>query len=179
MANKLYVNPETATLWDDSASNEDINTNALGSDDVSNCGSYIDLGSAARSEWYRWELFIDGFGTGTLAVGESVDLYFSTAQEGVNTDDFDGPPTGTPSTSAGYALDGTSAAERRQKLLNLVPAGSVIAHTATTSEDFKASGRVKLPGRYVSPVVHNNTGAALASVDTHVITLSPIPPELQ
>lgn len=178
MPNKVYVAAETARTWSDSGTTSDelLDIGGLAADDVSGMGSYWDLGSASRSEWYEWEFHIAGFDTPPV-VGEAVHLYF--AMSNATTTGWDGEPDTAPGDATEGTLDGT-AADRRASLPNLLYAGSVVVRTTTAADELRKRGVVRLPSRYVSPVVHNDTADALLSTsDDHMITLTPIPAELQ
>lgn len=167
-ANKVYIAPETAIVWTDSGGDEllDLGGAAAG---TSTMGSFADLGPSSRSEYYNFELLIDGFDTAPV-VGESVDLYFS---QSIATTNFDGNPTTDPTTSA----EGTITIDQ---LKNCMFVGSAVVYSTTVTDELKSTGIVRLTSRYVSVVVHNNTADALESTsETHKVTLIPIPPEVQ
>lgn len=170
MVNKLYINPETAITWANSGGDEllDLGGTGGGADGVV-MGSFLDLGSAARSEFYMYELTIDGFDTAPV-IGESVLLYLAFSNATTN---FDGNPTTDPTTTA----EGTMTTDQLRNVL-LLDAASV--YSTTAANELKISGTVRIPFRYVSPVVHNNTVDKLLSTsDAHTFILTPIPPELQ
>ena len=165
--NKVYINPETAVVWTDGGTEElDIGGQAADGIDM---GSFLDLGSGARSEWYQVELLIDGFDTAPV-VGESVDLYIA---QSIATTNFDGNPTADPTTSAEGTITTAQAT-------NTMFVGSVLVYSTTAGDELKATFIVRLTSRYVSPIVHNNTADALLSTaDAHSVTLTPIPQEIQ
>lgn len=169
MANKIYVAPETARYWDDSAGDlllDDIN--GLAADAVA-CGAYVDLGSGSRAEEYEFEMIVDGFGTAPV-VGETVDLYFIESQDSQNF-------SGQPSTAPGATSEGTVTLAQ---LKNALFAGSAVVHSTTAGDVLQVSGVVRLTSRYVAPVVHNNTADALnSSTPAHKISLTPLPAEVQ
>ena len=170
MPNKVYINPETARTWSDAdtTSDELLDLGGAATDTVK-CGSYHDLGAAPRAEWFEVEMFIDGFATNPV-VGESVDLYFTQSN---TTTGFDGAPTTDPTDTAEGAVT-------ENQLKNLVYAVSCIVASITAANNLQARAVVRLTSRYVAPVVHNNTAdSLLGSSDAHMITLTPIPPEVQ
>lgn len=170
MVNKIYINPETAVTWTNSGGDELMDLGAGGGADGVVMGSFLDLGSAARSEFYMYELTIDGFDTAPV-IGESVLLYLSFSNATTN---FDGNPTTDPTTSA----EGTMTTDQLRNLLGPIAAASV--YSTTAANELKVSGTVRIPFHYVSPVVHNDTADKLLSTsDAHTFILTPIPPELQ
>lgn len=164
MANKIYVNPETAFSWSDAGADLvlDLGTSGGAADGVC-VGARKDLGAAARAEYYEWRIKIDGFDTAPV-VGESIDIYLATSDGTVE----DG--------EVGVAsADGTTAA-----LKNCHFIGSVIVQTTTAGDNLQASGICRVVSRYVSPVVHNNTADKLLSTsDDHWFWLTPCPAEVQ
>ena len=168
MANKIYMAAETSITWTDSGGDETLDMGGLAADAV-DCGSYHDLGSGSRSEYYEIELFIDGFDTAPV-VGETVDLYFTQSNA---TTAFDGAPSTDPTTSA----EGTVTTDQ---LPNLLYVGSVTVTSTTAATNLQARFIARLTARYVAPVVHNDTADALLSTaDSHKVVLTPIPPEVQ
>lgn len=170
MANKIYINPETTITWLNTGGDELLDLGGADGDsgDVA-VGSFHDLGSGVRSEWYDWELFIDGFATAPV-VGETADLYLIQSNE---TTSFDGNPTTDPTTTV-------QGAATTDQLRNMTYVGSAVVYSITAGDELKVHGVVRLTQRYVSPVVHNNTADDFAiSGDAHSFKLTPIPPEVQ
>lgn len=162
MANKVYINPETALTWTDSGGDETMDMGGLAVDGVRE-GARHDFGAAARSEWYEWRLFIDGFDSAP-DLGETVDLYWATS-DGTNAD-------GNAST--------TDAAGSIDSLPNMEYLGSATVETTTAGDNIVVSGYFRFVARYGQPVVHNNTADALLSTsDAHKVIITPVPPEVQ
>ena len=167
-ATKEYIAPETTITWTDSGGDELLDLGGA-SAGTSTMGSFLDLGAGSRALDYEYEMTIDGFDSAPV-VGETVVLYFSQSNATTN---FDGNPTSDPTTSA----EGTII---ENALKNLILADAASVYTTAVGDELKISGIVRLPLRYVSPVVHNNTADALeSSGDSHTVTLTPIPNESQ
>lgn len=182
MANKVYVQRETSRTWSDTGTTSDelLDLGGLTTDNVSGMGSYHDWGVAPRSEWYEWILHIAGFASNPVAadVGLPIKLFFAQAN-GTALTDWDGEPDTAPTDTAEGTLDGT-AADRRASLANLTYAGAAFVRSQVSGDELRARGIVRLTARYVSPVVHNTASVSLlATSDDHLITLTPIPPEIQ
>jgi len=168
MPNKIYVAPETTLTWTDTGGDELLNLSSLAPAGVA-MGSFADLGAASRSEWYELEVFIDGFDTAPV-VGETVDIYISQSN---GTTGFDGSPSTDPTTSA----QGTMTVNQ---LKNCLYVGSLSVYSTTAADNLRGRFIVRLPARYVSLLVHNNTvDALLGTLDAHTLKLTPIPPEVQ
>ncbi|MFQ5471185.1 MAG: hypothetical protein ACE5EH_12955 [Gammaproteobacteria bacterium] len=171
MPNKVYINPETPRTWSDAGTTSDelMDLGGLVADGVV-CGSFWDRGVAPFAEDFDVELFIDGFNTAPV-VGETILLYFT---ESDGTTGFDGRPTTDPTDTA----EGTVTTDQIKNLG--VPAVIVSVVSTTAGDNLQARAKIKLTKRYVAPVVHNNTADALLSTsDAHMVTLTPIPPEIQ
>jgi len=168
MANKVYIAPETTITWLDTGGDLDCDLGGLAADG-GQMGAYHDMGAASHAEQCEIELLIDGFDTAPV-VGETVDLYLSFSNATTN---FDGNPTTDPTTTA----EGTMTTAQ---LKNCLFVGSVVVYSTTAGDELKSTFIVRIPSRYVSPVVHNNTvDALLSTADAHSIKLTPCPPEVQ
>ena len=164
MPNKIYNNPETTLTWTDTGGDNALDLGALAADAV-RVGAQDDLGAAAKSSLYFWQLKIDGFDTAPV-VGETIDVYLAYAHNTSSVIDGD---VGA-SDAAGATVD----------LPNLHYIGSAVVQTTTAGDNLVISGIVEIRARYVSPVVHNNTVDALLSTsDAHTFTLTPVPDEVQ
>ena len=170
MANKVYINPETAFTWDNAGTGA-VNLMDLGGLAAAGLamGTYQDLGVAPRSEFYQFEMLIDGFDTAPV-VGEVITLYFSQSNSTTN---FDGNPTTDPTSSAQGTI---TLAQAKNCLL----AGVATVYSTTAADELKITGLVRIQSRYVAPVVYNGTADALLSTaDAHLVTLTPVPQEIQ
>ena len=168
MPNKIYIVPETTITWLNTGGTLDCDLGGLAAGAVQ-MGAYHDMGAASHAEQCRIEMLIDGFDTAPVE-GETVDLYLSFSDA---TDDFDGHPSVQPTPTA----EGTMTVAQ---LKNCLRVDSAVVVTTTASDKLKLTAIVRVPSRYVSPVVHNNTADALLSTaDAHSIKLTPIPPEVQ
>jgi len=163
MANKVYINEETAKTWTDSGGDYTIDLGSLASDGV-RVGAQGDLGAAPRADQYGWKLVITGFQTTPSSVGETVDLYLAFS-DGTNID-------GDVGTS--------DAAGSTDDLPNLLFLGAASTQDTTSGQNLIISGTCQILQRYVSPVIHNQVGVALNGLtDAHKFILTPIPPEVQ
>lgn len=168
MASKIYVAPETTIIWTDTGGNKLLDLGALAADAVA-MGAWLDLGSGSRAIDYEIELFINGFATAPI-IGDSIDLYLSQSNAETGFD-------GVPSTDPTATVEGTMTVAQ---LVNTKVAGSVTVVSTTAGDNLKNRFIVRLPARYVSPVVHNNTAdALLGTADVHTVKLTPIPLEGQ
>jgi hypothetical protein len=151
MANKVYIQEETAKTWTDTGGDYTLDLGSLAPDGVK-------VGAQ-----YAYKFVIDGFDTAPV-VGETVDLYLAFS-DGTYVDG----DVGTAD-AAGFTAD----------LPNLMYLGSASVQTTTAADNLIISGLVNIPFRYVSPVVHNNTAdALLGTSDAHKFILTPVPPEVQ
>jgi hypothetical protein len=170
-ASKVYINPETVIVWTDATTGGDelLDCGGLAADAV-RMGSFADLGAAPRSQWYGFELLIDGFDAPPV-VGQDIDLYFP---QSIATTNFDGNPTTDPTTT----VEGTMTVAQLKNAG--IPHGFAIVYSTTAGDELKITGVVRLISRYVAPTIHNNTEDALLSTsDAHKVTLWAIPPEIQ
>lgn len=164
MGNKIYINPETALKFADSAQSPDENltlTNLVaGSGQISN---QHDLGSAARSEWYEWRATFQ-FNTAPV-IGESIDIYISTS-DGTNPDGQQG------------TVD--AAFSDIESLRNMQYIGSVIVTSVDADHNMTSGGVLRIATRYFSVVVHNNSADNLKNnTGVNTILVTPIPSEVQ
>jgi hypothetical protein len=162
MANKVYINQETAMTWTDTGGDYTMDLGSLAADGV-RVGAQGDLGAAPRADQYQWKLVIDGFDTAPV-IGETVDLYLAFS-DGTYVDGDVGA-----SDAAGFTSD----------LPNLLFLGAASVQTTTAGDNLIISGVCQITQRYVSPVIHNNTAdALLGTADSHKFILTPVPPEVQ
>jgi len=168
-ANKVYINPETSVVWKASGGDEVLDLGGLAQDAI-DLGAYHDFGVAPRSEWYRWEIFIDGYDTAPT-LGDPIELYFTM---GTDTTHFAGEPSSGPNDTS----EGTITTDQAK---NCTLAGIAKAVSITAGDNIRKNGIVRLPLRYVAPVVHNNAASTstLLTGGAHTITLTPVPPEIQ
>ena len=163
MANKVYVNPETALLFADAAQTEDatLTLSAL----ASGAGRYsarFDRGAGARAALYEWLLNFSL--TGTNVVAAQVEVYV------VRSD----------GTYADGALGTADAALVTGKRNNLLFAGLAIVDQVTTNTVMSARGYVWLPTRYFSMAVWNATTLPFQTTTTlHQLYMTPVPDEIQ
>ena len=126
-------------------------------------GAQKDFGAGSTAGLYQWRLTVQ-FETAPV-VGETVDVYLSTS-DGTEEDGQEG--------EADAAVGDTNS------LKNMHFIGSLVVTSTDADHDMTASGVCRIPTRYVSPVIHNNTADNLqATNDTGEFTLTPIPDEIQ
>lgn len=170
MPNKVYVSPETARTWSDSGTTSDelLDLGGLAADAVA-MGSFWDRGAVPYSEWIEAEMLIDGFATAPV-VGQGVVLYVAQSQA---TTGFDGAVSTDPTDT----VEGTCTLNQAKNLLYVKAA---VVYSTTAGDQLRVRAIFRSAARYVSPVVHNDCADALKSVsDAHLITLRPIPPQVQ
>ena len=169
--NDVFMKSGTPIVWTDAGTGGDelLDAGGLAADGVV-MGSFADLGSGARSEWYSVELLIDGFDTDPV-VGEGVEVWFS---QSIATTNFDGNPTTDPTTTA----EGTMTVAQLQ---NTDLVGAVLVYAIAQADELKATfNKVNLTSRYVSMIIHNNTVDALESTsEAHKVTLTPVSIQIQ
>ena len=159
----------STTTWTDTGGDKLMDLGGLASDGLV-MGAFLDLGASPRTTLYSFELTIDGFDTAPV-VDEIVTLKFSMSNATTN---FDGNPTTDPTTSAA----GTITAAQSKNLQ--VFGGVASVYSTTAGDELKISGIVELFGRYVSPVIENETADALLSTaDAHTLILTPISQDIQ
>jgi len=162
MANKVYVARETPIVWGDTAGDLAMTINNLAAG-AGRVGAERDFGAGSTAEWFTWRLTVQ-FETAPV-VGETVDVYLSTS-DGTEEDGQEGVAN--------------AAVGDNNSLKNMLFIGSLVVTSVAPAHDMTASGVCRIPTRYVSPVIHNNTADNLkATNDTGEFTLTPIPPEVQ
>ena len=65
MANKVYINEETAKTWTDTGRDYTLDLGSLAADGVK-VGAQGDLGAAPRADQYAYKFVIDGFDTSSV-----------------------------------------------------------------------------------------------------------------
>jgi hypothetical protein len=161
MANKIYVARETGIVWSDTTGDLAMTLNNLAAAAV-RVGARKDWGAGSTSEWYEWRLTVQ-FETAPV-VGETVNCYISTS-DGTEEDGQCGT---------------ADAAGDTNMIKNMNFIGSLVVTSTDADHDMTASGICRIPMRYCSPVIHNNTADNLqATNNTGEFTLTPIPPEVQ
>lgn len=161
MADKVYVARETAIVWSDTAGDLVMTLNNLATTAL-RLGARKDWGAGSTSEWYEWRLTVQ-FETAPV-VGETVLVYLSWS---------DG-------TEEDGQLGIADAAGDANSVKNMKLIGVLVVTSTAPAHDMTASGICRIPTRYVSPCIHNNTADNFkATNDTSEFTLTPIPPEVQ
>ncbi len=162
MANKGYIARETPVVWSDTTGDLAMTLNNLAAG-AGRVGARKDFGAGSTADEFTWRLTVQ-FDTAPV-VGETVDVYLATS-DGTEED--------------GQVGTANAALSAEDKLKNLTLIGSLVVDVATVDIDFTASGVCRIPTRYVSPVIFNNTADNLqATNDTGELTLTAIPPEIQ
>lgn len=161
MANKVYAARETPIVWDDSAGDLVMTLNNLAATAL-RLGARKDFGAGSTAEWFTWRLTVQ-FETAPV-VGETVLIYLSWS---------DGSEEDGQLGVADAAGDANSV--KNMKLI-----GMLVVTSTDAAHDMTASGICRIPTRYVSPCIHNNTADNLkATANTSEFTLTPIPSEVQ
>jgi hypothetical protein len=161
MANESYLVRGTPVVWTDTTGDLAITLNNLAANAV-RVGARKDWGAGAQPDEYAWRATVQ-FDTAPV-VGETVDIFISTS-DGTEEDG----QVGT-----------ADAAGTTDKLRNLMFIGSVVVTSTSATTDMTASGICRIPTRYCSVVVHNNTVDALeATNNVSEVTLTPIYHQIQ
>ena len=161
--NKIYVNPETAITFADSAQSPSatLTFSALASG-AGRISAQFDRGAGAIAMCYVWRA--TNSLSGTNVVGAAIE-YFLATSDGTNID-------GQVGTS-----DAALASDKRNNLKFL---GLLIVDQTTTNTNMTASGTVCTSSRYLSIGVWNATTLAFqTSTSAHKFSLTPIPMEIQ
>lgn len=175
MPSKAYINPEAPTVWADSGGDKLIELQNLGgivgTTNPVACGAALDLGAGSRADEYEIEILIDGWNdkvNGTVPAGASVLVYMASSNDGTN---WNGLPITAPtaSTVGEYTV---------AQLANLQSVRDLTIY-GTVADQIRARAVVRLPSRYVAPVVWNPTYQRIGFNGNHAITLRPIPMEAQ
>lgn len=169
MPNKVYQAPETTITWADTGGDELLDLGGLAADGVA-MGSYFDMGAGSKAQEVEWEIHISGFDAQPV-IGETINLFVS--QSNVASA-FDGAPSADPTDT----VQGSMTTDQKANLG--APAGIVQATSTSCGDNLQARFKGIITGRYVSPVIHNDTADILQSAsDTHTIKMTRIPPEIQ
>jgi hypothetical protein len=160
--NKVYHAPETALTFKDSGGSAVLTLNnlAFGAGRVS---AQYDRGAGSKPGLYVWRGQFQ-FATAP-ALKELIEIYL-----------FGGD---------GSVVDGTvgtaDAALATDKRNNGLLVGCVVVDTTSTNTDVVGSGLVLILDRYISMGVWNGSAGdnLRASANTSIITLTPVPPEIQ
>jgi len=162
MANKVYINPETALAIDGTVGADYAWTVEGLADAAGRVSARIDLGVAPRADLYEWRC--SAMWQATPTQGGTLDFYIATS-DGTTVDGDVG--------TTDIALPDVD--NRR----NLQYIGSVTAEDAALTA-MNASGVFYCRSRYLSMVAYNDGGAAINATDSNfVFTITPIPAEVQ
>lgn len=162
--NDLYVSPETAITFADSAQTPTRNLTLSALATVTGrVSAQHDRGASPFAPCYLWRATFQL--TGTNVVGATIELYLATS-DGTNVDGQVG--------TADAALSSVN------KLSNLRFIGSVVVDQTTTNTSMTGSGTYCTMARYFSVVVYNATTLPLKT-DTAVnmVSMTPIPMSVQ
>ena len=162
MPNKTYVARETALTFKDSTGDVALGLNNLAAG-VARISAQKDLGAGSTPFTYEVRAVIE-FETAPV-VGEVVDLYLVTS-DGTDPDGQEG--TSDANVGNNNSLD------------NMTRIGPVVVTSTDADHQMTASFQIRIPTRYFSIVVHNNTADNLqATANTSWVIVTPIPLELQ
>lgn len=163
--NKIYVNPETAITFGDSAQSPSATITLANLATVTGrVSAQYDRGAGAHATCYAWR-FTSSL-TGTNVVGATIDVYMATS-DGTNTD-------GQVATTD-TALASSNVLPALQRL------GSLIVTQTTTNTNMTSSGDFYCTSsRYLSLVIYNATTLSMQnSTSVHKFVLTPVPLEIQ
>lgn len=162
MANKIYVNPETAIVFKSSAGDVVFTPQNI-ANNAGRISDRWDRGSGAKPSLYKWRVHTKA--AAALAVGVTLEIWFATS-DGTDADGNQG------TTDAAF-----SAADKRR---NLQYVGGIFADSTSNGEVQIGSGLVEIRDRYVSVVWWNTLGQSLTNTaGDHTFTLTPVPDEIQ
>lgn len=121
--------------------------------------------SGARAMPADWKWRCNWSLTGTNVVDSTIELWIATS-DGTNVDGV----VGTTNAALG------SANQRKA----LIFAGQLVVYQTTTNTTMTASGMVRIPDRYFSPVMYNNTGLSTQnSANVNKCWFQPLYQEMQ
>jgi len=162
MPNKVYIARETSITFTDSSGDVALTLNNLAAG-AGRISAQEDRGAGSFALDCEVRAVIE-FDTAPV-VGETVDIYISTS-DGTDPDGQEGV--------ADAALGSTNS------LKNMLYVGSLIVTSTDADHQMTASFVCRIPTRYFSIVVHNNTADNLqATANTSWIIVTPIPSEIQ
>lgn len=166
MANNVYVTEEASVVFAPSGGDEPFTITSLASG-AARVSDQYDFGASAHSEWFLVKL--ETKSGGTPVVGERLDLFCALANNGAAAEtDGDVSQTDSALSSPGNVTP------------NLQFVGSLFVQSTSTSQETRKSWIVRIPTRYVSFVLVNNTSQALSgTAGDHTVTMTPIPPQIQ
>lgn len=166
MPNKIYRAGESEIAWTPGGTNA-FGLTSLGSG-AGQMGDRVDVFGALGSEASLYELrLVTKWGTAPV-VGETLEIYLNTWDEGGGRPDVDFGST----TDTGFTNSDLTRALGPPVILPVVESSTTRAHAT--------SQIIALRSRYVAPVVWNGTADALSgTAGDHELTLQPVPPEIQ
>lgn len=168
MANKVYVNPETAVTFGSEAGDDtDWSTENI-SDGAGRQSAVHDLGAAPRADRYLLEFWTQLQATPT--VGNTVAVYIKEFGSESGTEDH---PTNDDGTS-------DAAVSAEDKLRNLKLAGVVTVDEAAANVEMGFKAVVEISVREFQLVLWNDSGASITNDAAETkARLTPIPYEIQ
>lgn len=162
MANKIYIARETAILFTGSGGDYAITLNNLAAG-VARISARADQGAGSKAGEFEVRAVME-FETAPV-VGETVDLWLSTS-DGTDPDGQEGVVNADVGDN--------------ESLKNMTLIGSLIVTSTDADHQMTASFIIRIPTRYYSIVVHNNTADNLqATANTCWVVVTPIPHEVQ
>lgn len=160
MANKIYTAAESAITFGDSSQTVVLAMQNLAAN-TGVIGAELDRGAGSLASRFRLR---GSFQKGVAGVVGQVIRIFIFTSDGTNRD----------------GLVGTSGALTENQALNAFLTLPVIVNTTSTSVRINQSFVVEIPFRYISVgVINSTTGLLLNSANACVISLTPIPDEIQ
>jgi hypothetical protein len=162
-----YMRTETATVWTDTGGDKLLNLNSMTGSGTVKMGAYLDLGAGSKADTYELEVVINGFDS-VHSASDLVEVWFAQSDDATA---FDGQPTTAPTAT----VQGTITSGQ---IRNCLPLGSLKAVGTAAAGVLQKRFIVKLVGRYVAPIIVNNSTFSLGA-SAHSLTLTPVPSEGQ
>lgn len=162
MANKVYVARETAILFRDSGGDYALTLNNLAAG-VARISAQADQGAGPKAIDFTVRVVVE-FDTAPV-VGRTIDVYLVTS-DGTDPD----------------GQEGTSDADvgTNESLKNMTFIFPLVVTSTDADHQMTASAIIRIPTRYYSIAIHNNTADNLqATANTSWVIVTPIPPEIQ
>lgn len=165
MTGEIYgVGSGTPITWQDTGGTAVMTLQAMAST-AGRVGARVDLGAWPRAIVYRWYLELEWAAAPTI--DQTVELYFGLWDNDTGPAN---PQAQLPATDTPYSAGAAGLSKRK----NLIYTGVVQAETAAVGP-FSNSGIVRLPARYVSPLVYNGGTPALKNTsNASFLRLTPL-----
>lgn len=168
MANKVYINPETAVVFGSEVGDDVAWTTESVADGAGRQSAIHDLGAAPRTDRYLLEFWSQLQATPT--VGSSIELYIKEWGSESGTEDH---PTNDDGSS-------DAAVSAEDKLRNLRLVGTMVVDEAAANVEMGFKTVVEIGVREFQLVLWNATGASITSDAAETkARVTPLPFEIQ